>query len=348
MQVDHTRGYIRTLRYVIQLAFLLFTLFIGYRFQQFVLHFENPSYPFFERPSSVDAFLPISGLMALKYFLFTGMVDPIHPAGLIFFASAIGISIAMKKGFCGWICPVGTISQFFWKIGEKILGKTFRFGKLADTSLRSLKYILMSFFIVAIGVIMPLNLIVLFFITDYYKVVDVRMLKFFTEMSPTTFWVLVTLGGLSLVYKNFWCRFLCPYGALLGLLSYLSPLKIRRNEARCIHCHSCTSNCPALIDVEKQDAVKSPECFACMTCVSHCPSQGAIDMTIAIRKTTGALRPYLFPVVLLLIFSLMIGMGMATGKWHSQLPYEEYKRIIPELSKRDGKTSAAPGETGER
>jgi len=346
--MDYRRAYIRKLRYVVQLAFLLFTLFIGHRFHQFVLHFENPAHPFFERPSSVDAFLPISGLMALKYFLFTGMVDPVHPAGLIFFVSAIGISIAVKKGFCGWICPVGTASQYFWMVGEKILPRTFRIGKAADASLRSLKYILMSIFIVSIGVIMPLNLMVLFFITDYYKVVDVRMLKFFTEMSQTTLWVLVALGGLSLVYKNFWCRFLCPYGALLGLLSYLSPLKVRRNEANCIHCHACTRNCPALIDVEQQETVKSPECFACMTCVSHCPSQGAIDMTIGTRETNWALRPYIAPIVLLLIFSLIIGTGMATGNWRSQVPYEEYKRIIPELSKRDAQSTAEPGEVGQR
>ena len=44
-------------------------------------------------------------------------------------------------------------------------------------------------------------------------------MKFFTEMSGTTFWSLTVISGSSLIYKNFWCRYLCPYGALLGLLS---------------------------------------------------------------------------------------------------------------------------------
>ena len=84
----------------------------------------------------------------------------------------------------------------------------------------------------------------LFFIADYYKIVDVRMLKFFTEMTTLTMGVLMALGALSLLYKNFWCRYLCPYGALLGLLSRFSPFKVRRNEEKCIHCHACTKHCP--------------------------------------------------------------------------------------------------------
>ena len=114
----------------------------------------------------------------------------------------------------------------------------------------------------------------MFFIADYYKIVDVRMMKFFTEMTTLTMWVLIALGALSLLYKNFWCRYLCPYGALLGLVSRFSPFKVRRNEEKCIHCHACTKHCPTLIDVEKKDVVKSEECFGCLTCVSRCPVRG--------------------------------------------------------------------------
>ncbi len=327
------RAYIRILRYAVQFAFLLLTLFIGYRFYQFVLHFEAPGHPFVPRPPSVDAFLPIGGLMAFKYFLLTGIIEPVHPSGFVLFVAILGVSLMVKKGFCGWICPIGTISQYVWMAGEKIAGKNFKIEKTTDVILRALKYILLSLFLLLIGVAMAPNMMLLFFITDYYKVVDVRMMKFFTEMSTLTLWVLIALVTLSMIYKNFWCRYLCPYGALLGLLGRFSPFKIRRNEEKCIHCHSCTRHCPTLIDVEKKDVIKSAECFGCMTCVSRCPAEGALDLSVRSRKKIHTIKPYLYPVILLVLFYLIIGVGMAAGKWHSQIPYEEYHRLIPELQK---------------
>jgi len=327
------RKYIRTLRYAVQFAFLLVVLFVGYRFYQFVQHFEAPGQPFVQRPPSVDAFLPIGGLMAFKYFLFTGIIEPVHPSGFILFVAILGVSLVMKKGFCGWICPIGTLSQYIWMAGERILGKNFKIGKTTDIVLRSLKYILLSLFILLIGAAMATNMMLLFFITDYYKIVDVRMMKFFTNMSALTMWILIALAVLSLLYKNFWCRYLCPYGALLGLLSRFSPFKIRRNEEKCIHCHACTNHCPTLIEVEKNEVIKSEECFGCMTCVSRCPSEGALDLSVRWGKKIGIIRPALYPVILVVLFYLVIGIGMVSGKWHSQIPYEEYQRLIQDLQK---------------
>lgn len=331
--MDAQKKYLRILRYSVQIGFLALTIFIGLRFYQFVQHFESPGLPFVERPASVDAFLPIGGLMAFKYFLFTGIVDPVHPSGFILFVAILGVSLVMKKGFCGWICPVGTLSQYAWMLGEKIFGRNFRIGRYTDIALRSLKYILLGLFLFLIGLAMAPNMMLLFFITDYYKVADVRMMKFFTEMTLLTMWVLVALVALSVVYKNFWCRYLCPYGALLGLLSRLSPFKVRRNEEKCVHCHACTKHCPTLIDVENKTAVASEECFGCMTCVSRCPAEGALDVTVRAGKKVGVVKPWLFPVVLIALFYLVIALGMATDNWRSKVPYEEYQRLIPEVQK---------------
>ncbi len=327
------RPHLRRLRYAVQFAFLALTVFIGYRFYLFVLHFESPGNPFIERPPSVDAFLPIGGLMAFKYFLLTGIVEPVHPAGFVMFAAVLGVSLVMKKGFCGWICPIGTVSQYVWMAGDKVLGKNFRITEFADTALRSLKYVLLGLFLFLIGIAMPTNMMALFFIADYYKTVDVRMMKFFTEMTTLTMWVLIALGILSLLYKNFWCRYLCPYGALAGLLSRFSPFKIRRNEEKCVHCHACTKNCPTQIDVESKTVVKSEECYGCLTCVSRCPAAGALDLTVKTRKRVRIMNPWLFPVFLIVLFYLVIGIGMLTGNWHSKIPYDDYKDLIPAVQK---------------
>jgi len=324
---------IRFVRYAVQVGFVLITLFIGYRFYQFVQHFESLDHPFVERPASVDAFLPIGGFMAFKYFIMTGTVEPVHPSGLIMFAAILAVSLFVKKGFCGWICPVGTLSQYAWMAGEKVFGRNFRIGEFSDTALRSVKYLLMGLFVFLIGISMAQVWMVYFFIGDYYKLADVRMMKFFTEMTTLTMWVLVILGGFSLVYKNVWCRYLCPYGALLGLVSRLSPFKVQRNEQKCIHCHACTTHCPTLIDVESKEVVRSAECFGCLTCVSRCPAPGALELTARVGNKVRTVNPYLFPAVLIILFYLIIGLGMVTGNWKSKIPYEEYQRLVPEVQK---------------
>jgi polyferredoxin len=218
--------------------------------------------------------------------------------------------------------------------GKRLFGRNLGMPAYADTALRSLKYVLMAVFLLLIGVAMNPNMMVLFFMTDYYVTADVRTMNVFTEMTTITFWVLITLGVSSLLYKNFWCRYLCPYGALLGLLSRFGPVKISRDETKCIHCRSCSRACPSLIDVEKKEVVQSPECFGCLTCVSSCPTPGALDVSIKTGKSRRPLKPFLYPIALVLFFSLIIGAGMAAGKWRSGIPYEEYKRIIPEIYKK--------------
>jgi len=330
--MSYPRDSIRYIRYAVQFWFLLVTLFVGWEFYQFVLHFEVPGHPFVQRPPSVDAFLPIGGLMAFKFFAVTGIVEPLHPSGLILFFAITGVSLFLKKGFCGWICPVGTLSQYVWMAGEKGLGRNFRVEQYTDIGLRSIKYVLLSLFFWVIVVAMGSTMILMFFGSDYYKVADVKMLKFFTDMTMLTFWVLVALSVLSLLYKNFWCRYLCPYGALLGIVSRLSPVKVRRNEATCIHCHACSKACPTLIDVEKKDVVTSGECFGCMTCVSRCPAPGALDMTIKAGSRLTVLKPAYYAILLVALFYLVIGIGVLTGNWHSQIPYEEYQRLVPQVS----------------
>jgi polyferredoxin len=331
--MTYPRRSLRFVRYAVQAWFLLVTLYVGWQFYQFVLHFEAPGHPFVQRPPSVDAFLPIGGLMAFKVFVMSRLVEPVHPAGLVMFIAITGVSLALKKGFCGWICPVGTLSQYIWMAGEKLMGRNFRVERYTDIGLRAVKYVLLFLFFYVIVFAMNTTVIIYFFGEDYYRIADVKMLKFFTDMTALTFWVLVALGVLSLLYKNFWCRYLCPYGALLGIVSRWSPIKVRRNEEQCIHCHACTRSCPALIDVEKKDVVTSGECFGCMTCVSNCPKPGALDMTAKVGKGVSVLKPLLYPILLVALFYLVIGIGVLAGKWHSQIPYEDYQRLIPQVNR---------------
>jgi polyferredoxin len=331
------RSYIRYIRYTIQWGLFFFLVYAGYQFFLFVEYFLNDQVLFAEallnppvkRPPSVEGFLPIGALMSLKLWLTTGIFDRIHPAGLIIFIAALLMSLFLKKSFCGWICPVGAFSDVTGKIGKKICGRSYRIHNYIDYPLRSLKYLLMLFFLYVIIIKMPSFAIVQFLEGSYYKISDVKMLYFFTKMTTATLVTLLLLFMLSLIFKNFWCRYLCPYGALVGLISLCSPLKITRNEDDCIHCEKCTRNCPSLLPVEKKRRVSSPECTGCLTCVSHCPAQGALDVAATENRPVN---PLLFAILILFLFFGTVGVGKLTGKWHSAVTFKEYQQLIPGAS----------------
>lgn len=111
---------ISKLRIFIQSVFALLCLGAGYQFFHFYLWAVGKSDVYVPRPPSVEGFLPISALLGLKRFVLTGRYDDVHPAGLTIFLAALTIALLLRKGFCGWICPVGFASNLIEKAGKKI------------------------------------------------------------------------------------------------------------------------------------------------------------------------------------------------------------------------------------
>ena len=316
-----------TWRELIQWGFFAWILFIGIRFGMFVCHFEsNGVTPFITRPSGVDGFLPIGGLASLKLWLFTGVFDDKHPAALVLLVTFLIMSLIAKKSFCSWLCPVGTLSEAAWKVGKRLFGRNFTIWRWLDIPLRGLKYLLLAFFVKILLIDMPAYAIALFLQTPYWSLSDVKMLRFFTHISTTTMVVVGITTILSLFYKNFWCRYLCPYGALLGIVSMLSPFKIRRDITTCIDCQLCSKACPAQLQVHSKTSICNAECSGCLSCVETCP-QRSLNMATAMESK---LMPrWVFPLVLLSIYAGGVIIGMVSGHWESSLTYNDYQRLIP-------------------
>ena len=319
---------IGTIRAIVQWAFLAWIVGIGVRFGIFVngMAQGNPT-PLFARPPGVEGFLPIGALTSLKYWLVSGTIHPVHPAALVIFVAILLMSVLAKKSFCSWLCPVGTLSEGVYKLGIRGFGHNFRVWRWLDIALRGIKYLLLFFFVKIILIDMSAAALGSFLDAPYWAVSDIKMLRFFTNMTTTTVMVLLMLIGLSLCYKNFWCRYLCPYGALLGLASMASPFKIRRNPAMCTGCQRCTAACPSRLEVHTCSTQSSPECTGCLTCVANCPELSAITMRPAFWQQT--LPVWVFPVVALSLFMAAIAVGMVSGYWHSSLSYEDYQRLLP-------------------
>jgi len=155
------------------------------------------------------------------------------------------------------------------------------------------------------------------------------MYLFFAHLSFFALWTLIIIALISIVIKNFWCRYLCPYGALLGFLSFLSPLKITRRAATCIDCELCTKACPSSINVHKAKKVLSDECMSCYACVEICPVKDTLVMSAGSKGKS--IPSQIFGFLLLGIFLVVTGLAMLTGHWHNSISKDEYLKRIQNI-----------------
>ena len=315
------RKYLPSCRRAVQSGFTLFCLYAGWQFYRFYQWAIDASTTYVARPPAVEGFLPISALVALKRLVLTQKYDPIHPAGLTIFLAALALGLLLRKGFCGWICPVGFASNLAEMTGRRLKANLTP-PQWLDTPLLSLKYLLLAFFSYLILWRMPRQAIESFLYSDYNMIVDVKMLYFFISPSRLAGGIMLGLLALSFFLRNPWCRYLCPYGALLGLLALISPFQVKRNQANCIDCKKCERTCPAAIPVSSKATMRSPECIGCLECVAVCPPKECLDMTLYRKRS----HPYLLPALTLgLFFSVWLA-AKVSGHWHNQLPVESVKR----------------------
>ncbi len=323
-----SRRRIVTARNITQAAFALFLAYSGWRFYLFVQHFATGgASPFVSRPASVDAFLPLSALVALKAWLGTGILDRTHPAALVFLLTILGTSLLFKRGFCSWICPVGTLEEALARLGRRLAGRNFFVPSIIDWLLRTLKYLGMALFLLFVFAGMSSQEALAFLNTDYNRVADVMMLYFFTHMGQTTAVVLIALAALSIPFANFWCRYLCPYGALLGLLAIASPVRLSRNAGQCTSCMKCNRACPNRLEVARLNHVSSPECTGCLDCLAACHQYGAIELRLPLVRR--AVSPWLFPVLVAGSFLLALAVAQVAGYWLGDVTSTDYAGLIP-------------------
>ncbi|MBF0314156.1 MAG: 4Fe-4S binding protein [Oligoflexia bacterium] len=324
---SHIIFFEKHLRFLVQILFALLCIWIGWEFIQFVRYFESgASVHFHERPPGVDGFLPISSLMNLIYFCKAGSIHPIHPAGFFIFIAIILISFLFGKSFCSWFCFAGLLSEKLGDMGERVFKRKFYLPKFLDLILRSLKYFLLAFFLFYI-LPMSANALKAFLDGHYNMIADIKMYYFFANISTTAVVVITLLMFLSIPFRGFWCRYLCPYGALLGMVGLLSLFKIVRNQKSCIKCGLCTKVCPSQIKVDRvAPFVLSDECTFCLKCVDLCP----VQQTLEVRPFCGkglALSKRVVALAVIMLFTGVTAFGMLSGHWQNRITKEEYMVI---------------------
>ncbi len=258
---------IRSLRITSQIFFLILSI-AGI----FGIGMTGLIYPFFfcvACPGAV-ANCPIG---ALQYAVIGFESGAWLKLSLYLFGFIAFLSVIFGRAFCGWACPFGALQDLISPVTKRN-NRFFRIPRMWEA--RYMKYGVLGLVVVAawafntkwfclfdpggmVTATIP-TLAVSRFTDDAWGSGDYLVMKII--------YTIVFLIGIFIISRA-WCRFICPYGAMVAPFNKISVLHLKRDSDRCISCNRCSKSCPMNIDVVREE--RSAECILCGRCVEDCP-----------------------------------------------------------------------------
>jgi polyferredoxin len=262
------------------------------------------------RPVGVDALCPFGGIESAITLVATGaMLERVAWSSFILLAATLIVALVFRRSFCGHICPLGALQELAARLGKAIFGKRLTVPAAVDRPLRYLKYAVLVVFVTLSAVLGQLA------IRPYDPWAAWNHLigkDLFTGFLVGFIVLAASLVG-SLLFDRFFCKYLCPMGALLAVIRRLGWFRVRRNDATCTHCFACDKACPVNIKVEAVSEVRSLECIDCNLCVNACPVPGTLTLNGPRGRTRASAAAALWITVG--IFAAVIGVTSLTGSF---------------------------------
>ncbi|MFT8313338.1 MAG: FMN-binding protein [Clostridium sp.] len=178
------------------------------------------------------------------------------------------LTIVLSRFFCGWFCAFGTFNDFIYIISRKIFKTKFKIDKDADALLKYLKYVVLLFIVIFIWTIGS-KAFQTFSPWDAFA--QITNLPQVILNYPLGFIILILIAFGAVFIERFFCRYLCPLGAVFSIISRISIFKINKPSDKCGKCRVCTNNCSMGIQLYKLQNVRGGECINCLKCVEKCP-----------------------------------------------------------------------------
>lgn len=241
-----------------------------------------------ENLPSIDATCPFGGIATLWKFISSGgsiYVQKIHPSNLVMLVGLLVGAIIAGGTFCGWICPLGALQDALDWVRGRLKLRSLRLPRRVDRVLRYGRYVMLA------GILYATISTAKLWFADFDPYRTIFGLGWLFEFNWAEHWKAyvsaVAMLAAALLIPRFWCRYLCPLGAILGLLQRISPLKVRRDASLCIRCGKCDAACPMDLSVATVSAVNY-DCTGCQKCTGVCPVDGALDVSLGALKPLGA------------------------------------------------------------
>lgn len=271
----------------------------------------------------VDALCPLGGLETLHRWLSNGeFLRRVAPSAIVLFVAVGAMTLLLGRVFCGWVCPLGAIGEFCGFVGRKLRLPRISLPDRTDRVLKFLKY----------GVLIAILWGTVKFGTLVWR-----------DYDPWVAWSHIGAGwggaaerpwawavflgavvGAGLFVERFWCRYLCPLGAALGILGKVSPLRVG-NSGGCNDCGLCRKACPVQLHPEKGN-VSGAECLSCGRCVSAAPSK----CDVRFRWMGRSVRVLSVGIAALVLFFGSYTAARAMGYWTTFIPPKITANMAPD------------------
>ncbi len=278
----------QTYRYFVQFVFLGITLFAVFAVQ-----------------GNAEAWCPFGGIEALYLYIQEGVMPcSLNISNFYILASVLILTIVMRRVFCGYVCPIGTISEWIGKLGKWMQLPQWKVSKVPNFWLSWLKY--------------PILGLILYFTYQtgelWFRGIDPCYALLSRHGEDITFWAYVVCGIIalaSLLISVPFCRWLCPLAAALNPISRFGLTTVQRNVAQCIQCQKCAQICPMAIPVAQMTEVNQSRCTSCLQCVDQCPVPKTLTWGPSLETQHPALMTWPRWILFVLLFLVLTaGIGL--------------------------------------
>ena len=227
--------------------------------------------------ASLHSLCPFGGVVTIYQYATVGtFVQKIHESAFVLMVIGFVLAILFGPVFCGWVCPLGTIQEWVAKWGKKLFKRRYNHFVPAriDSVLRYARYLVLAW---VVYVTATSGTLIFADYDPYFALFNFWS----TEVSWTALGILGLTLGLSLFVERPWCKYACPYGAVLGITNLFRVFKIKRAESTCKADGACSIMCPMNIPVDTVKTVRDHQCISCLECTSEaiCPVASTVVFT---------------------------------------------------------------------
>ncbi len=264
---------------------------------------------------TIDAICPFGAIEGLYNLLVNGRyLGKLFPSNMVLGAAVLVAVLIAAGAFCGWICPFGFLQDGLGKLAKRLKIPPIKIPLVVEKRLRLLRFAALAGILwITIG-----TTELLFSQICPYRTIFSLDWLFNPSLSawPAYAVAIFILVG-SLFVHRFFCRFLCPLGAVIGVLAPLSIVKVRRQDALCTHCGLCRRVCPMNLTPDT-GASQALNCTLCQQCTEHCPSPGALHVSSPRRwRTVLPGQSWAKPAAAVVGFVCVLLIAQFTGTWET-------------------------------